>query len=194
MYKDADVGIITVPDKSPQTVFKTVAGRDVLALATYALDERLWKFLCHGEGPLVTNWCHTVYNQACVPIEYMRSKFHVERDPIRELRVFKLVGFEPGQYLYVHDDPERNRNIHVTSNLPVFRVSEWYTRVNNIFDYIMLIENAAEVHCMHSSHAWLIELMNLGRKETNFFYNLGCPNPYESVQTVFTEDRWTFKN
>ena len=194
MYRDVDVGIITVPDKTAQSVFKSVAGRDVLALATYSIDERLWKFLCHGEGPLVTNWCHAVYNQAGVPIEYMRSKFFVKREPIRELRAFKLAGLEPGKYVYVHDDPERDRTIKSTSDLPIFRVSEWYTRLNNIFDYIMIIEHAAEVHCMHSSHAWLIDLLGLGRKETNFFYNLGCPNPYHSVKTVFTDERWTFKN
>ena len=194
MYRDVDVGIVTVPDKTAQTVRECLGSGDVLPLATYAIPENLWKFLCHGEGPLVTNWCHAVYNQAGVPIEYMRSRFRVDRDPIRELRAFKLTCLERGQYVYVHDDPERDRKIPVTGGLPVFRVSEWYTRLTNLFDYCLIIENAAEVHCMHSSHSWLVELLGLGRKETNFFYNLECPHPYHSVKTVFTDDRWTFKN
>jgi len=193
MYRDADIRIITVPDKSPQTVFRAVAGGDVLPLATYAVDERVWKYLCHGEGPILTNWCHAVYNQAAVPIEYMRSRFHVERDATRERMAFNRTGLEPGKYVYIHDDPERDRTIQVDTDLPVFRVSEWYQKITNIFDYCMIVEHAAEVHCMHSSHSWLIELLGLGRKETNFLYNLRCPHPNQSVHTVFTDDRWTFK-
>lgn len=182
MYRDVDVRILTIPDKDIQSVRKAFAGRtDVLPLATYSMPDEIWKLFCHGEGPLVTNWCHAVYNQAGVPVEYMRSKFRVE------LHAFKRTGLECGKYIYVHDDPERNRSIQVTSDLPVFRVSEWLDRLTNIFDYCLIIENAAEVHCMHSSHAWLVELMGLGRRETN----INCPN--HSVRMVFTEDRWTFK-
>jgi hypothetical protein len=189
MYKDADIGIITVPDKTAQTVHRIVGNGDVLPLATYSIPENLWKFLCHGEGPIVTNWCHAVYNQAGVPVEYMRTKFRVERDPIRELRAFKLTGLERGKYIYVHDD--RDRAIKVNSDLPIFRVSEWSNLVN-LFDFCLLIENAAEIHCIHSVHAWLVDLLGLGKRETNFFYNIKCQHPYHSVKTVFTDDRWTF--
>ena len=188
MYRDADIGIITVPDKTAQTVHRVLGGGDVLPLATYAIPENLWKFLCHGEGPLVTNWCHAVYNQAGVPVEYMRSKFHVERDHIRELRAFKLTGLERGKYIYVHDD---HRAINMTSDLPIFRVSEWSAFVN-LFDFCLIIENAAEIHCIHSVHAWLVNLMKFGKRETNFFYNINCQHPEQSVRTVFTDDHWTF--
>ena len=48
---------------------------------------------------------------------------------------------------------------------------------------------------MNSSYAWLIEMMKLGDKKTNFFHlNVGVHPQYTPniVKTVFSDDVWTF--
>jgi hypothetical protein len=63
-----------------------------------------------------------------------------------------------------------------------------------MFSYIWIIENAKEVHCMNSSYNWMIELMKLGNKKTNFFH-LNVAHLYytpDVVKSVFSDHIWTF--
>ena len=64
----------------------------------------------------------------------------------------------------------------------------------NIFEYLGVIENADEVHCMNSSYNWMIELMNIGTPKKNFFH-LDVAHKYygpKIVKTVFSDEVWTF--
>ena len=64
----------------------------------------------------------------------------------------------------------------------------------NIFEYISVIENADEVHCMNSSYNWMIELMKIGNPKKNFFH-LDIAHKYygpRTVKTVFSDEVWTF--
>lgn len=68
------------------------------------------------------------------------------------------------------------------------------TNVPNIFDYISIIENADEVHCMNSSYNWFIELLKLGTPDKNFFHT-GVAHKYYTppiVKQVFSDQVWTF--
>lgn len=206
MYRDNPrVKVVSVSDTSPKSVFEAAqaTGYSILPLATYSLDPEFWKLVCHNNGdskmgnvnPRITNWCHSVYNQAGVNIDYMRSKFKVERDEQREQEFFDKLGLVKGEYVYVHDDPSRGRDLEKFLKYSnVFNPNDYYSEYPNIFDYIKVIENAKEVHVMHSSHAWLIELLRLGDPSKNFFYNINSVNPYDSVKCVFTDSIWTFKN
>ena len=64
----------------------------------------------------------------------------------------------------------------------------------HIFEYLGVIENADEVHCMNSSYNWMIELMNIGNPKKNFFH-LDVAHKYygpRTVKTVFSDEVWTF--
>ena len=147
----------------------------------------------------LTNWAYGVYMQAGVNPYYMRSKFHVERDSEREETLFNHYGLTKGEYIFVHDSPDRklddgNRTIEVETDLKIFNPNDTYKEFPNIFDYSLIIENAKEVHCMNSSYPWLVELLRLGKKDTTFFHTKAAHNyyPVHAVKTVFDEDLWTF--
>ncbi len=202
MYRDNDrIKMIPLSDTSPKVVHETAlsTGYDILPLATYLLDAEVWKLMCHNDGdsqmgpvnPRITNWCHAVYNQAGVNIDYMRSKFRVDRDLEREESVMKKFGLVPGEYVFVHDNKSRKLNLNFS--LPVFNPDDHYNEVPNIFDYVTIINNAKEVHCIHSCYAWLIELLRLGDPSRNFFYNMKHQHPDDSVRCVFSDVLWNFK-
>lgn len=164
----------------------------VLPLATYGVNSDDW-----DKYTSITNWAHGVYLQAKVNPLYMYTKFKVMRDSSIQIN-------PPSKdYIFVHDDPERNRYINVETDKFIYKPhaklinkkDEIFQCDNpNIFSYIWLIENAKEVHCMNSSYNWMIELMKLGNKKTNFFHTNVAHlyyTPYV-VKTVFSDHVWTF--
>lgn len=203
MYRDLgeQVDYIFVETTHPQHVWTKVMAyakennAQIVPLSTYGMDDKTWAETTQVEGK--SNWSEIVYKQAGIPHEYMRSKFKLIRDKSREL----LPPDKP--YVFVHDDPERGRVIELNTEYDVFKphskvtnLREEYfeSNVPNIFDYISIIENAKEVHCMNSSYNWFIELMKLGKKETNFFHTTVAHKYYSPsiVKQVFSDDVWTF--
>jgi lipoate-protein ligase A len=111
MYRDiADkVELILVDNTNAQEIWSKVKG-DVIPLATYGIDDNGWKFMTQGQGSVMTNWAHGVYIQAGINPKYMYSKFKVDRDKSKEFKIDKE------NYIFVHDDPERDRNITLTDS------------------------------------------------------------------------------
>ena len=107
MYRDCDhVSIDIVNSSSPQDVNIQVTkakseGYTIMRLATYLFPDDMWKFLTHGS--LCGTWAHVPYFQAGVNPVYMRSKFKVIRDTVRENNLMKLLGLENTEYIVVHN-------------------------------------------------------------------------------------------
>jgi hypothetical protein len=193
MYKDIRdrVNIIPLDNVNPSYIrSKIPEGSIVLPLATYGMNDATWNVYTSA-----TNWAHGVYLQAKVNPLYMYTKFKVIRNNSIQIT-------PPSKdYIFVHDDNERNTCINVKTDMFVYKpdsklVSTHFYQCDdyNIFDYIHLIENANEVHCMNSSYAWLIEMMKLGNKKTNFFH-LNISHLYykpDIVKTVFSDHVWSF--
>ena len=198
MYKDIanKVELILVDNTNAQEIWSKVKG-DVIPLATYGIDDNGWKFMTQGQGSVMTNWAHGVYIQAGVNPKYMYSKFKVDRDKSKEFTIDKE------NYIFVHDDPARDRVIDIKTDKFVYKPHSKLTDKNqeffqcerpNIFEYLGVIENADEVHCMNSSYNWMIELMNIGNPKKNFFH-LDVAHKYygpRTVKTVFSDEVWTF--
>ena len=197
MYRDIcdKVSLILVETTNVQEIHsKLPTGSRVLPLATYGMDDATW-----NRYTSATNWAHGVYLQAKVNPLYMYTKFKVMRD--------SSIQISPPlkDYIFVHDDHERNRFINVETDMFVYKPhsklidkkSEFFQCDNsNIFSYIWIIENAKEVHCMNSSFNWMIELMKLGDKKTNFFH-LNVAHLYykpDTVKSVFSDHVWTFED
>ena len=197
MYKKVD--ILAVPSTNPQVVWHTVGNQgmtyvnsglkcDIKPLATYCLNDEEWTAKTQTEGQ--SNWSKLVYEQAGLDHSIMREKFRVDRDRSREL------VHDEKEYVFVHDDPERNRVVPVEGFRPhaklTDRKEEFYeSNVRNIFDYASIMENAREIHCMNSCYAWMVELMKLGKKETNFFH-INVANDSKTAKQVFSETHWNF--
>jgi hypothetical protein len=198
MYRDIQdrVEIILLDTTNPNEIWSKVKG-DVIPLATYGMDDKSWEFMTQGSGNVMSNWAHGVYIQAGINPKYMYSKFKVVRDKSREFTI------KNENYIFVHDDPERDRVIDLQTDKFVYKPHSKITDNKqeffqcdrpNIFDYITVIENADEVHCMNSSYNWMIELMNIGNPQKNFFH-LDVAHKYyvpRTVKTVFSDEVWTF--
>ena len=194
MYKDIRdrVNIIPIDNVNPSYIrSKIPKGSRVLPLATYGMNDATWNVYTSA-----TNWAHGVYLQAKVNPLYMYSKFKIVRDPSSEIQINK------SDYIFVHDDHERNRHININSDKFIYRPhSKIVDKKNlffesnnyNIFDYVSLIENANEVHCIDSSYAWMIEMMKLGNKSKNFLH-VSIKSAYRDdiVKTVYNDQLWTF--
>ena len=198
MYRDIQdrVEIILLDTTNPNEIWSKVKG-DVIPLATYGMDDKSWEFMTQGSGNVMSIWAHGVYIQAGINPKYMYSKFKVVRDKSREFTI------KNENYIFVHDDPERDRVIDLQTDKFVYKPHSKITDNKqeffqcdrpNIFDYITVIENADEVHCMNSSYNWMIELMNIGNPQKNFFH-LDVAHKYyvpRTVKTVFSDEVWTF--
>ena len=212
MYRDINVGlyphnVIIYPLKEGEDsihhIMKTLEGEDkknMLRLATYSIHENVWLHVLKNQQFCgITNWSNGVYMQAGITPHFMRSKFKVVRDGGREDAIFDFYKLKRGEYIFVHDDPSRaqgadHRKIETEEGVTVFNPNDTYKEFPNLFDYIKIIENAKEVHCMNSSYAWLVDLMELGKKETNFLHLRAAHTyyPEKATKSTFNEDLWTY--
>lgn len=196
MYKDCDkhkLNLIFIESNHPKNVWENTKDKGrVVPLATYGVDDNMWKFMTQGQGSLFSNWVHGVYIQAGVNPVYMTSKFKVERDDQKESTLYNKYITDDEDYIFIHDSGSvKNSQININTKLKIIRPQSEDT---NIFDYLKIIENAQEVHCINSVFAWMIELVKVGNSKNNFFHT-GLAHTYynsRSVRTVFSDDRWTF--
>lgn len=103
------------------------------------------------------------YLEAGVPFEEKWNSFKLNRNPWRELDLFDRFGVSPGQYVFLHDDPDRGRVIDrsiLPPGLPVITPKEMFYR-GDILDYGYVMESAKELHMTNSSFADLADFFNL---------------------------------
>ncbi len=171
-----------------------VEGYEICPLATYKVPTEMWNWFTVGPGKEMANWSHTTYIQGGVNPSYMKTKFKVVRDLEREKRLFDIFDLKKGEYIFVHESKERDRRIKYTTDLKVFNPDDHYKQFPNVFDYLTIIENAKEVHCMTSSYAMLIELTEIGDKHKNFLHTLDIPG-YLTIREsylTYSDKLWTF--
>jgi hypothetical protein len=105
----------------------------------------------------------TIYQQAEIRHQTRWSDFRYLRNISREKQLFERLGCKKGEYIFVHDDPKRALDIEsklLPENYSVIKPIVGMKRFS-FFDYIYIIENAAEVHCIESSFAVLIEQLDI---------------------------------
>jgi hypothetical protein len=186
MYRDLDnIKIKLVNTTNAREMWSQIEGT-TLPLATYELPDNAWRVVTSGPLSIMFNWAHSIYIQAGIPPKYMYSKFKVVRDRESEIK------YEHGDYVFVHDDESRGMKINIP-DADVYRVTHDRLKNNsNIFDYLTVIENAKEVHCMDSCYAWMINMMEIGNPSKNFLHlNVKGNYTHRMVKTVFGDDLWT---
>ena len=192
MYRDTDIQVLATPTKNAMDVRRTAVG-GLVSLATYAISDGDWKTLTFSGD--ITTWAHLPYAQAGVNPDYMRRKFHVVRDPIREKALFDSLGLKDGEeYVFEHRDPI-NKDFGINRTSVKIINPDNASQPYNAFDWLLVIEKAREVHCANSGpYAWMIELLRLGGPHKNFFHVYAAHQEYspKCVQLVFSSDIWTF--
>jgi hypothetical protein len=101
------------------------------------------------------------YNQVGVNFIKRWTSFHVPRDASREQELFDKLT-PKGDYIFVHDDNRYRLNPSLIPNIPIVRPDPSMT--GNVFDYMKIIENAKEIHCMESSFMLIIDSYKTNNK------------------------------
>ena len=104
-------------------------------------------------------WDENYYRQLNLSFDLRWDNFYAPRDTQKELDLFEKLGCHLGPYVFAHQDSSRG-----------FIIDEKYFPVGarivqpkpelkkfSIFDYRLVLENAAEIHCIESSFSALIE-------------------------------------
>lgn len=114
------------------------------------------------------------YEQFNLPYNYSFNKFKISRDEEKEASLFehlKKIYKVKGPYQVVHNQSSYGTvDLQSNKNLPKIYIEKETDLYKNIFLYLKVIENAAEIHCLDSSFLHLVE-----RVKTNadlFFHNI----------------------
>lgn len=128
----------------------------------------------HGLIRLDKHFDEGFYEQHGVSMEKRWDSFFVERDSQRENHFFNKFNIN-SEYLFVHEDQSRGMNITkgIDSNIRVIKAERSLT--NNIFDYLKLIENAKEIHCIPSSFLFLCDSFGFSNKKVMHKYSRYYP-------------------
>jgi hypothetical protein len=108
---------------------------------------------------LAKTFDEALYVSAGVPYENRWSAFYIRRDPAQEKIVLDKLNPTGEAFMFVHDDPSRGISFTPSNSngLKIIRNDP----SEDIFNMCLLLENAAEIHCMESSFRCLIEHLPL---------------------------------
>ena len=111
------------------------------------------------------------YKQLNIPYAHRFKKTYWKRDLKNEKRVYKKLNPSNEDYIFVHDDPERNLKIDKFINLKKEIKIIKNDKSEIIFNLGLLIEGAKEIHIIESSIRHLIETLNISHKNI-YLYNI----------------------
>lgn len=123
------------------------------------------------------------YNMAGVPIEYKRDKFYINRDMEKEIKIFNELGLKKGEYIFLHKGDFEFKSEFIRDNLKIVEPSSY-----GFFDWMYVIENAGEIHCMDSSFICLVDNMKLD-ENIKLYYHRYIRNYPEWIR-LWTNKPW----
>ena len=174
MFDDLNISLITVNNDSE--VRKFISGKNnVLKIGHEFLDEH-------------KNLDISFYEQLGYNINLKWTEFHVNRNHEKEKELFQHFYIKEKEYIFVHEDINRkyiiNKNF-LPQGYPHIRPEADLT--NNIFDYLYLIENAKEIHCIPSSFMFIVDCMKI-KTEKNVVHKYS--RPYIGVDVPTLNNEW----
>lgn len=141
MFHDVPVAVVEANDAMAGRIINSHPAELSIVIGHYRFDRTIpfdrCFYLCAGV-PFASRW----------------ESFNVPRDAAGEKRVIDALKL-PQQFAFLHDDPARDYTATVKTSLPVVRPKKELTA--NIFDYMGVIERAAEVHCIESAFAFMVD-------------------------------------
>jgi hypothetical protein len=128
------------------------------------------------------NFEYQFYKMANLPIEYKHSKFYVERDHQKEIEIFNSLGLKEREYVFVHDGGYKLKDGLIPDNIKVVNPNNF-----GLFDWMYVIENAKEIHCIDSSFICLVDCMDT--KQIPLFNHRYVRNYPDSIK-LYTNKKW----
>jgi hypothetical protein len=143
-------------------------------------------------GNLNLNFERTFYFQAGLDFNKRWDSFKLIRDKNKEIQLFNVFGFKEKEYIFVHQDKERNFLIDnkYLKNKKIIFMEKGLTL--NIFDYLYLIENATEVHVIESCLAFIIDSLQLQEDKNLFIHRYSRKIPLFEIPTY--KKNWNIIN
>jgi len=132
-------------------------------------------------------FCKDFYRQACLQYNLRWDNFYINRNYSLEDSLFSDINYE---YIFVHDDKTRNFVINKKYlNKEIYRPKHnlGLKTTFTIFDYLKIIENSQEIHCMDSSFAALIDHMPQLKNKTKFLHRY----VRKATLNPFYKNNWT---
>jgi hypothetical protein len=149
---------------------KLIKGDDAYAVK-YIRDNNLNKFYLrvgHENMSPLFLFDESFYAQLIIPFEERWKSFYIHRDENKEQELYHKLNKNNEKYALIHnkgsDSVDRINYDLVNDGLKKIFVEKSET----IFDYIKLIENAEEIHCIDSSFIHLVNSLDLDNKK--FFH------------------------
>lgn len=160
MYRDlSNVELITGDDKEVKKFLNKNNIKNILKIGFENLDIKL----IHFEK--------SFYKQVGIDFEKRWTDFFVQRDNLREDELYNSYNINEN-YVFLHDDEERGFKInekHIV-NKDLRTIKPIKSLTSNIFDYLKILENATEIHCIDSSFKLISDSINI--KSNLIFYHL----------------------
>lgn len=120
------------------------------------------------------------YHLANIPFNKRWDDFYVQRNLDKEKSLFSKFDIKEKNYIFVHDSySNETPSIKLSTSDTIIKPINGLT--TNIFDYMYLIENAKEIHCVCSAFKNLVDSMT----------TIKCPLYFHKNRSAFTESkRW----
>jgi hypothetical protein len=133
------------------------------------------------------------YDQANLPLETRWTSFYFDRNLVQEEKLFNLLECNKGDYIFVHEDPSRGFLLQPDLLPPGIRIVRPNLKLigrYSFFDYLKVIENASQIHCIESSFAALIESFQISVPK--FAHRYARPEAALDPRYEFTyKSEWT---
>lgn len=140
-------------------------------------EEYAKAILCHPE----TQMQQFFYDQVGVPLNLMWDNFYFKRDMKKEEDIYKGLGLEGQDYVFLHDDPVRNFVIN-RKYLPDMKIVHLVELPDiSILDTLYMIEKAKEVHMTNTGLVSFVDQMNIKHNCLNYHK---YPRPLEFEQPI----------
>tara|TARA_B110000240_G_scaffold195363_1_gene244832 strand:+ start:957 stop:1766 length:810 start_codon:yes stop_codon:yes gene_type:complete len=134
------------------------------------------------------------YKQFGLSFNERFNKSYWQRNKDKEKKLYKNLVGKNKEYVFVHDDPNRNLIIDTSKFKKKYKIIK--NDINNmIFDYGLILENAKELHLLESSFRQLIETLNIKTKKLYLYkddrrdYSMSLYNK-KTKQWVSTSKKW----
>ncbi len=128
------------------------------------------------------NFEYQFYKMANLPIEYKQSKFFIKRDYETEINIFNSLELKSGEYVFLHDGGYKIKDEFLPKNIRIVKPTDF-----GLFDWMYVIENAKEIHCIDSSFICLVDCMDTKQIP---LYNHRYVRNYPDFIRLYTNKKW----
>lgn len=147
------------------------------------LEEKTIKVIAKPTNEI--SWDQSFYTQLGIPSETRWEKFKILRDFEREKTLYDKLNPNDEKFVLIHSAGSDG-----IDRLDYSKINDTYNKIlvqkytENIFDFLLLIEKAQEIHCVESSFHLLVDSVNLN--DNIYFHTLQRSRGYTHKIT----DKW----